>query len=380
MIQDLAQLIPALQAAKKSLQALEPLTRELRLANLTKLAEVWGTGDAAHNLATLAQESGLSEKLVKDWDFAGAANFLKNFVSQHSATKHAESKNSQYNARGVISLLQPRFHGPRIFIERFAPAYLAGNPVLIKMSSKTPTAAVLTETWLRAAGISEEHAVVIGGNSADYANLMVKHPAVSAVSAVGRRETLLSIYKDCADLGRAFQGFAGGRATMFVMENQDAEGWAKLLATPLKDGGGQRPYDNLRVFVLEKDEKTQLASLEAAMPQFPGARVSGHLTQCSEDHQAEALGPVILFSSIKYPFDLAKWVNNASTGFAVQMFGPPERLEKIAPKLDVGLILANQEFDPTESILFGTKESVIGDTQLSPDGSFFSQRTLIRGL
>ncbi|MBX3018323.1 MAG: aldehyde dehydrogenase family protein [Bdellovibrionaceae bacterium] len=385
MVQDLGQLIPALQAAKKSLQAIEPLTREQRLDNLAKLAEAWGREFESATAAQLAQESGLSETLVRAWDFAGAKAYLRSWLqgeiaaSQSAVTEGAVAR-VQHQPRGVISLLQPRFHGPRLFIERFAPAYLAGNPVLVKMSSKTPTAAVLVDRWLREAGIPEEHAVVVGGQSADYANLLVKHPAVSAVSAVGRRETLLAIYKDCAELGRAFQGFAGGRATMFVMDVQDADAWGKLLGSSLEDGKGQRPYDNLRVFVLEKDEKTQLANLETAMSRFPQARLSGHLTQCSEDHQAEALGPVILFSSIKYPFDLAKWVNNASTGFAVQMFGPLERLEKIAPKLDVGAILANRDFDPAESVLFGTKESVIGDTQLSSTGSFFSQRTQRRGL
>lgn len=376
MVQDLASLIPALQAAKKSLQAVEPLTRAQRLEGLARLADVWGGDVAAAELAALAAESGLSEALVRDWDFAGAAAYLRAFVAGAGAGAAADP-GVTYAPRGVISLLQPRFHGPRLFVERFAPAYLAGDPVLVKMSSKTPTAGALAERWLRAAGIAEEHAVVVAGASAGYAGLLVQHPAVSAVSAVGRRETLLRLYRECAELGRAFQGFAGGRATMFVMELQDADGWEKLLGRALRDGGGQRPYDNLRVFVLEKDEKAQLASLEAALPRFEGtgARISGHLTQCSEDHQAEALGPVILFSSIKYPFDLAKWVNNAATGFAVQLFGPVERLEKIAPKLEAGAILANADFDPAGPLLFGVKESVLGDTRLEATGGFFAQRT-----
>jgi acyl-CoA reductase-like NAD-dependent aldehyde dehydrogenase len=368
MVNDLSTLIPALQAAKKSLAALEPVPMHLRLARLEKLAEGWGIASKAE-LAALALESGLSAPLVQAWDFSGGRAFLESFCS---SVFHLQIPVG-VAPRGVIAILSPRFHGLRLFLERFAPAYLAGNPVVVKMSSKTPTASVLVEAWLRAAGITETDAVVVGGGSTDYASLLVKHPAISAVSAVGRREVLLSVYQECAALGRSFQGFAGGRSTMLVLEMQTADGWRELLGSSLLDGRGQRPYDNLRVFVLEKDEKQQLENLTAAMSDFPNARVSGHLTQCSEDHQAEALGPVVLFSSVKYPFDIAKWVNNAASGFAVQLFGPVERLEKIAPKLEVGLILANQNFDPAQALLFGVKESVMGNTNLSPWGDFYSQ-------
>jgi len=158
------------------------------------------------------------------------------------------------------------------------------------------------------------------------------------------------------------------------------EGWISLLSFALREGRGQRPYDNLRVFILEKDEAVQQAALAQAVQRFQdvNANLSTHLTQCSEDHQAEALGTTVLLLSIKYPFDIAKWVNNASTGFAVRINGSPERIEKLVGKLDVGLILGNQDFDPRQPLLFGCKESVVGAVDLNPWGAFLSQRRSVR--
>lgn len=375
MIQDLASLIPALTAAKKSLAAPNIASVEERLSLLEKLSQVWGTATPTE-LQALADESLLSVDLVRAWDFVGAQEYLAAFVQQSRSFGLTDSR----FPRGVISLLQPRWNGLRLLVERLAPALLAGNSVLVKMSSHTPTASRLVEQWCRAAGFSEEQVVVVGGPSSEYAQFLIRHPALSAVSAVGRREVLLQLYSQCGELGRPFQGWCGGRSSMLVLEPQDAAGWTRLLKTAVQDGRGQRPYDNMRVFVLEKDEQQQLDALKKSVADFamPELRLSTHLTQCSEDHQREALGPVILFSTIKYPFDLAKWVNNSGSGFAVQLYGPVDRLEKLISKLDVGLILLNQEFDPAQSLLFGVRESNMGSISLSPSGEFFSQARVVR--
>lgn len=371
MIQDLSQLIPALAAAKKSLSAPEPRTRDQRLQDLSRLADLWGSDATDAEVDALARESGLSQDLVKSWDLRATAEYLRRFVAANSVLK--TSTEPSRVPRGVVVLLQPRFHGPRLFVERFAPAYLAGNPVLVKMSSKTPSASQWADRWLRAAGIPEEAANVVAGPSSSYSGILVQHPAIAAVSGVGRREVMLNLYREVAGQGRAFQGFTGGRATMLVLDVWDAPTWKSHLTEALRDGRGQRPYDILRIFVLEKDENVQRTAVEEALREFPDAQLRDHLTQCSEDHQAEALGPVVLFSTIKYPFDLAKWINNAPTGFAAALFGPEDRLRKIAPRLEVGLVTAHRGFDPAENLLFGMKESVLGDVDLSPNGSFFSQ-------
>lgn len=373
MVRDLTSLIPALQAAKKSLFATEPLGVAARLALLSRLADVWGQA-SEDELRALSSESNLGLELVRRWDFFGAQTWLRSFV------QNAGAPPVNTFARGVISLLQPRWNGPRLLVERLAPAFVAGNSLIVKMSSHTPMATQLIDRWLRVAGIPEDLVVCIQGPSAEYSEFLIRHPAISAVSVIGRRETTLRLFQAAAVTGRGFQSWCGGRASLLQLEPLDTAGWSALLGEALREGRGQRPYDNLRVFVLEKDEATQQAALMETIAGFTdvGARLSTHLTQCSEDHQSEALGPVVLFLSIKYPFDLAKWVNNASTGFAVRINGSRERIEKLVPKLDVGLVLGDRDFDPGQSVLFGCKESIVGDVDLDPWGSFYSQRRQVR--
>lgn len=410
MIQNLSELIPALQAAKKWHLQPEPPGRAQRLAWLQKLENAWGRVDTT-DLELLSTEMGLSPFLIQAWDLEGGKSWLSSFVKgQASRPQSLESV-----PRGVLSLLQPRVHGLRLLIERLAPALLAGNSVFIKMSGRSPRASQVIDTWLREAGVPTDVAQVVLGQSSEYSSFLISHPAIQGVSFVGRPETAEDIQKESSSLKRVFQGWTGGRSNLLELGSRSAMEWKGLLQSSLIESRGQRPYDLLRVFVLEKEEASQLTVLEEVFKNWPWLKTSvseaeayrecldrmqaeegrlviggdieitdnqgrirpalvAHLAQCSEEQQVQRPFPILLFSGVKYAFDAAKWVNNAAQGFALRINGESERVQKLVPKFEVGAILENGDFRPAQSLLFGVKESAVGNADLDPEGSFFSQK------
>lgn len=376
---ELSEFITSLAVMKKNLQQPETSDFVQRWQWLKQLSEVWGQIEDAE-LSALAAESGLHSELVQSWDLRGGREFLANWLEQHRSP--ASLDKVELFPRGVIALLQPRYHGLRVLLERLAPALVAGNSVLIKMSSHNPTATQVLARWFAAAKIGMPDVYLMTSDRHQLGPYLLGHPAIAAVSAVGQRETMMQIHSQVVSSGKSFQGWCGGRATAAVLALLTADQWYDLLREPLLMGRGQRCYDLLRFFVLERHEQEQRRAVELAISRLrdEGAadstlRFEG--SQCSEDHLREAMGPVVLMSVVKYPFEIAKWINSAETGFAARLIGDREISCKIASKIEVGAVFIERSFDPKESILFGVKGSILGQVDSKPEGSFFSQQRKI---
>lgn len=97
--------------------------------------------------------------------------------------------------------------------------------------------------------------------------------------------------------------------------------------------------------------------------------LSLHLPNCSE-LQREAHSHLVL-TSVKYPHEIAKWINSLDVAERLWLFGDSEKAEKIFAQAQVGSICVNQAWDQGLGLLPGVKSSYFGEAFQNLDSSLW---------
>lgn len=382
---------PTLIAAIQTLRQFQSLpegpdfaTREKWLSNLANVLE----NPESQWVETIATELEMSVETVRNVEFLGSAKQIRAL----------QLKSSNGLARGLISMISPRVFPLRLTIERLAYALLAGNVVLIKISSKTPKCADVLSEILAKAEVPDKAVAISCANRSTLQPLFTGHPAIKGVSFVGQHSTASEISKAMDHVRSRFQAWTGGISAMLIMDESFLDQAAIVLKAEAKTWPYRSPMFPTKIFVLDKfaDKTRSVFSTGFESIKDPGEKFSGTLTamkqetarvlreeapavvenlpNCSEYQQNELTVPIIQITSVKYTHEMAKWMNNGFLGFRAVIFGEQEKAHKLAQKLEVGCVSINKGFDPAQAMLFGVKESSIGETDMA---SFFYQRRQI---
>lgn len=338
-------------------------------------------------IEALAEELQCSAAVIESVEFTGAAMIIESWISRAFALHTFP--------RGLISILSPRIFPLRMTLERLAPALLAGNVILLKLSSHTPrTSDVLVEILTRA-GVPEKVLAVASVSREFLQPFLTAHPAIRGVTLAGKHSSATEIVKGMNVIHSRFQAWTGGTSSFLILDEAGIELAARHLSEAVTSWPSQSPFFPTKIFVLDQfldrakealisaldrvsvatDERfsktlAQMQSETARILRSQAPALVENLPNCSELQQDELQVPIIQITSVKYSHEMAKWVNNNYYGLVASIFGDVEKAKKLATKLEVGRVLINKAIDPGQSFLFGAKESAVGDTNPS---SFYCQ-------
>jgi aminomuconate-semialdehyde/2-hydroxymuconate-6-semialdehyde dehydrogenase len=412
--------VRALQAGARATEAAASESLEDRLRRLRDFEAAWRRLED-RLVATEALATALPLETVRRREFAGVSRFLEDTLRSVERVL-ADGTSSRFGGAGLTVALAPSTGGLSFIGFALVSALAAGAPLVIKLSSKTPSMANLWAELLREAGIPEGRVGVLLASGAEVGSILAAHPSVRALLFAGRPETAALVRAAAVKDVRRLQLHGGVKNSVLLLKEADFA--SPGIFESLVLGAGRSPWAVSRVFVTEDrvDEflgaahaflsgLKPLRSPEGSSPWTPlltdervdatltaatqaagekgrwlvtPERVDGtfvrpglmrDLTNCSSLQQEEIPGPLILVTSVKYAHEMAKWTNVPDFGFAASVFGPHEKAEKMAEKLHVGKTWLN-EWWPVSEPVFGWKKSFFGIADPSWSGPFWSQRRL----
>ena len=337
-------------------------------------------------------------------------------------------ENLQHSGVGVIALVASWNLSLRVILDRLIPALLAGNSVVVKVSSQSVVTAYILAEILNGAGAPKGLVNIIVSDDIDVKKTLISHPGVRAVSFTGSIETtaavLPSISQSSLQNFKKIQVSSGSKNSAVVLTEPSDEVFEQIMSSFLL-GQGQLVWNSARLFILEKFEKQWEARIKDYLQQlkpsegiddnsswtpcikpesfskfteikkqifedkgqlllgdyplsdlqkktFLPAIFTKDMSRCSTLQQDQIHAPVFILSAVKYPFDVAKYSNISYFGFAAHLWGEPEKMHKIAESLDVGLASVNKSSVEVPGAVTAVKQSGFGLQDFQSFGAFFS--------
>ncbi|MBY0451865.1 MAG: aldehyde dehydrogenase family protein, partial [Bdellovibrionaceae bacterium] len=390
---DLMGLVQAIQSSNKAFQEFKSSTREERI----KLVSALLTQLEAHHVEYArfeALDQALPLTVVRNFSIGAAVENIRQLI-----TAPAPIESTDLTApTGVIALIASWNLSLRVILDRLVPALLAGNSVIVKVSSESPVTAYALSELIQSANLPKGLVNVLVSADPDVKKMLMTHPGVKAVSLVGRIETATACVQAVAQNNlqnfKKLQISTGSKNSAVALGDVTDELFQKVISSFLI-GQGQLAWNSARLFVLEKNETewqqriTQYLadlrpseSIEDSSPWTPCLKKSSFekygeiqkmalddqaklikagyglnasqserylppiftkdMSRCSTLQQDQIHSPCFILSAVKYPFDVPKYSNVSYFGFAAHLWGDPAKLTKVAQALEVGLIHYNR--------------------------------------
>ena len=415
---DAMDVIKAIQHSKKALQASENDSVEQRSQILNALADYF-LANAEQIAYQEALHQGLSKKFSLKHNVQVAIDCLRK--NAQDVLKPLPAGTIAQRS-GIIGIVTSWSLSLRLVTERLAPALAAGNAVLIKVSEHSPITGQILGEALKAAQVPAGLVQILQGD-AEPAKIIAGHPSVRAVTATGRQSTIEAIAKAAQVQFKKLQLSGGAKNSSMVLTDFDYKNRIGEILESFLLGQGQMCWNTTRLFVLESFAKEFTEELKAylgnlkpltspegdslwtpliaadriatikeriqfgvsehgkVMSEADAASVSGNfirptfmidLPNCSVMQQDELHGPLFLITPVKYQHEILKWSNTSYLGHSAVIWGPDEKLLKVATKLECAQVWLNSWMSGSEEAIFGLKQSSFGMTDMSWAGTFYS--------
>jgi acyl-CoA reductase-like NAD-dependent aldehyde dehydrogenase len=368
----------------------------------------------------------LSESLDQglSLDFTTRANYeiglqlLNNFKHEITHQRdHADPKKIFF-ANGVVAVILSWNLSNRLFIQKVISALMAGNTVIVKVSSQAISTAVKWKEILQLAGVEEGLVQFVVSDAADFKKLLISHPGIKAITVAGSLATSAAILKTQSETAeqqfKKVQLNSGTKNTCAVLDAPNEDLVKEVLETFLV-GQGQLAWNSSRLFILEKFQKEWIEALQNKLntlkpatsvedsslwgPMVKMANIDKYgyyqkqavddqaklirtakkaelgfaapfftydMSNCSELQQDQLNLPIFVLSAVKYGFDIPKYSNVSYYGHSANIFSQNAPSEKIVNQLDVGLVSLNKwsiyqmiSFKAVKQSAFGVQDSQI---------------------
>ena len=371
-----------------------------------------------------------------NFDFSVKAN-INIALAQLNQFKHElespRAADEIANPVGVVGVILSWNLSTRLFVEKVIPALLAGNSVIVKVSSSAPATAQLWGELFQSVGLGKGLVQILHSQDANFKKLMITHPGIKALSFTGSLESSAEVIKSVAQVsGQQFKKLqinSGTKNTAAIL-NDVSEADMELILESFLQGQGQLAWNSSRLFILEKNEKIwtdfvahklqdlkpssgvhdksmwtplvrnkyieNFRSLEnqavsdqakiitvAQKPsgaQFVEPFFTKDMSNCSTLQQDQVMGPAFVISVVKYPFDIPKYSNVSYFGHSANVWTELGKNQKTIKQLDVGHVSLNQWSIFYEGPISGVKQSAFGVTDRQIFGAFFSNVKKISSL
>lgn len=341
---------------------------------------------------------------------------------------NVNSQGVQYSPVGVIAIVASWNLSLRLIIDRLVPALLAGNSVVVKVSSQSPVTAFILADILKKSEALAGLVNVIATDDAEVKKIVVSHPGVKAVSFTGNintsSEILALVNKTSLQSFKKIQISSGTKNSAAAIGEPTPENFDDIMNSFML-GQGQMAWNSSRLFITEKNEQlweeqisSYLANLKPSesiedssvwtpclkkesfdkfdeikkmalddkakllqtgfnlsdqqKKNFLPAVFTKDMSRCSTLQQDQIHSPFFILSTVKYPFDIPKYSNVSYFGFAAHLWGEKEKLTKVADALDVGLVSYNKASVDVAGAVSGVKQSGFGLQDFQSFGVFYS--------
>lgn len=329
---------------------------------------------------------------------------------------------------GVIVIVASWNLSLRVILDRLVPALLAGNAVIVKVSSESVITAHILSEIILLSGAPKGLVNVIVSQDIEVKKLLISHPGVAAISFVGSLVTALRllplINQSSLQNFKKIQISSGSKNSAVFLEDPNDEKFKHVMDSFLI-GQGQLVWNSSRLFILEKFErqweeriKDYLASLrpsegledssnwtpclkknsfyqfgeirkmasddqaqllqasysltESQKKNFLPPLFTKDMSRCSTLQQDQIHAPFFILSTVKYPFDVVKFSNVSYYGFAAHIWGDQVKLSKLTDGLDVGMVCYNKSSVEVAGAFSAVKQSGFGLQDFQSFGAFFS--------
>lgn len=325
---------------------------------------------------------------------------------------------------GVVGVVLSWNLSTRLFVEKVLPAVLAGNSVIVKISSYSPVTAKLWGELFKAVGLTAGLVQILNSQDVTFKKLFITHPGIKALLVTGTLENTSEIIKTVAQMTtqqfKKLQIHSGSKNTAAAL-NEPCPGEMNEILNSFLMGQGQLAWNSSRLFILEKHEQQwsecvaqklhdlrpstdihdeskwtplmkmksvdQFASLmvqakndqakiisaDADLPsnKYVKPFFTKDMSNCSVLQQDQVLGPAFILSTVKYSFDIPKYSNVSYYGHSASVWTEAGKNQKTIQALDVGLVSLNKWSVFQYSAVEGVKQSSFGNMNSQIFGDFY---------
>lgn len=153
---------------------------------------------------------------------------------------------------GVVACVTPWNFPVAIPSWKIAPALVAGNTVVFKPATLTPSTAVRIVQIFEEAGVPPGVLNLILGSGSDAGDEIINHPAVKAVSFTGSNPVGIRLYEQVSRRGAKCQCEMGGKNPVVILEDADMDLAVENTAQGAFGSTGQRCTATSRAVVIDK--------------------------------------------------------------------------------------------------------------------------------
>jgi aldehyde dehydrogenase (NAD+) len=153
---------------------------------------------------------------------------------------------------GVVACVTPWNFPVAIPTWKLSPALVAGNTVVFKPATITPSTAVQIVEIFEEAGLPPGVLNLVLGSGSEAGDEIIGHPAVKAVSFTGSNPVGIRLYEQVSHRGAKCQCEMGGKNPVVVLEDADMDLAVENTAQGAFGSTGQRCTATSRAIVIDK--------------------------------------------------------------------------------------------------------------------------------
>ncbi|GLW28014.1 aldehyde dehydrogenase [Actinoplanes regularis] len=226
-----------------------------------RAAEIAGA-ISRENGKTAAEAAGEAEKAADFFEYYAAAGRAEYGSLIHDARPDTRT-GYQREPLGVVLAITP-WNDPMITPARkLAPALAAGNAVVLKPATETPTSALHLARALHDAGLPAGVLNVVTGRTVEISAALLDDPRIAAVTFTGGNEAGEALRVRLAARGVRFQCELGGKNASVVLAGANLEKAATAIVAASFGQAGQRCTATSRVLADRAIHDELLALLRA---------------------------------------------------------------------------------------------------------------------
>ena len=187
---------------------------------------------------------------------------------------------SQMMPMGVCAGIVPFNFPAMVPMWMFPVALACGNTFVLKPSEKVPSAALRMAELLSEAGLPDGVLNIVNGDR-EAVDVLLKHPAVEAVSFVGSTPVAEYIYNTACQHGKRVQALGGAKNHMVIMPDADIEAAANALMGAAYGAAGERCMAISVAVPVGKETAERL--IKALKPKLEALRVGPGIVEGQEN-------------------------------------------------------------------------------------------------
>lgn len=398
----------AVAAARKAFETFSRTSVEERATLIERVLEEYKkrAGDMAE---AISLEMGAPMSIAKTAQVGSGIGHLMSAAKAVRAFEFEETIGNSivvHEPIGVVAMITPWNWPLNQIVSKVAPALAAGCTMILKPSEEAPTCATIFAEVLDAAGVPAGVFNLVNGDGPGVGAALSSHKGVDMVSFTGSTRAGILVAKAAADTVKRVHQELGGKSPSLVLEGADlgravpgtlfsvlmnsgqsciaptrllvpraqqAEVTAlatemmkaTLTGNPAEEGRHIGPvvnksqWDKIQGLIAKGLEEG--AKLETGGPGRPDGVETGYfvkptlfsnVTNDMTIAREEVFGPVVTIIPYDTEEDAVRIANDTDYGLSAVVFGSPEAIKRVAPRLRAGMVYVNGG-QPNPDLPFG---------------------------